>query len=214
MSKFLVVGRSIIATAMVVSLVACGSAPTANNPSPETPASPLGLSNNSASPSPSPSPSPSATAKAAVPPAPEPDPTPETPAALAPETPVATEKLAANSSSQTQEITVYQLDNECMDFVAKKVTVPTQNAANTLVGKVLETSNSPDFKIENYRVQVENGTATIDLRLPPEAKRPFTAMSACEQQSLLGSLSKTLTSNPNLKINTVRFTDGKEELVF
>jgi Sporulation and spore germination len=206
------VARSAIATAMLLSLAACGSAPTANNSSPEAPASPLGLTNNSPAPSPSPSPSPSPTTKAAVPPAAAPAAAPE-PAAIAPEKPVATEKLAANSS-QTQEITVYQLDNECTDYVAKKMTVPTQNATSALVGKVLETSNSPDFKIDNYRVQVENGTATIDLRLPPDAKRPFTAMSACEQQSLLGSLSKTLTSNPNLKINNVRFTDGKEELVF
>jgi Sporulation and spore germination len=217
-SRFFVV-RLTIAIAMLVGLAACGSAPTTNNPSPEAPASPLGLTNNNPAPSPTTKASPSPTTKAAVPPdaAPggaAPAAAPEPAATTAPEKPVATEKLAANSSSPTQEITVYQLDNECTDYVAKKMTVPTQNATSALVGKVLETSNSPDFKIDNYRVQVENGTATIDLRLPPEAKRPFAAMSACEQQSLLGSLSKTLTSNPNLKINNVRFTDGKEELVF
>jgi Sporulation and spore germination len=212
------VQRSVVVGGMLLSLSGCGSAPTSNN-APSTPAptaSPLGLTSASSTPSPSPSSTPSPSDK----PPSAADTTPETAASKPADKDsatttdkVPTQQLAANSS-QTQEVTVYQLDNQCEEFVAKKVTVPTQDAATTLVGKVLETSNSPDFKIDNYRIQVQNGTATIDLRLPPNAKRPFAAMSACEQRSLLGSLSKTLTENPKLKINAVRFTDGKEELQF
>lgn len=210
--------RSAIVGGILLSLSACGGAPSPNGNAPSnsaTPASPLGLSSASPSSTPSPSPTPSPTTKAAVPAVPNPAPvaTPDTAPAASADTAVPTQTLAANSS-QTQDITVYQLDNQCEEFVAQKVTIPTKDAATTLVGKVIANSNSPDFKIDNYRIQVENGTATIDLRLPPGAKRPFAAMSACEQRSLLGSLSKTLTSNPALKINTVNFTDGKEQLVF
>jgi Sporulation and spore germination len=211
------VQRSVVVGGILLSLSGCGSAPISNN-APSTPASPLGLTSPSPSSSPSPSPTPSAKALSEKPPTaadakPEAAARPPADKAATPPDQVPTQQLAANSSS-TQEVTVYQLDNQCEEFVAKQVTVPTQDAATTLVGKVLETSNSPDFKIDNYRIQVQNGTATIDLRLPPDAKRPFAAMSACEQRSLLGSLSKTLTENPKLKINAVRFTDGKEELQF
>jgi hypothetical protein len=122
-------------------------------------------------------------------------------------------QVAANSA-QTEEVTLYRIDNQCQDYVAQKITISKADATDQIVGKVIENSNSPDFKIDNYRVRVENNTATIDLRLPPSAKRPFAAMSTCEQQSLLGSMQKTLTSNPNLKIQSVRFTDGKKELLF
>lgn len=216
------VQRSVVVGGMLLSLSGCGSAPTSNN-APSTPASPLGLSSaspSSASPSstssPTPSPTPSALSEkppTAADATPDGAARPPADSAATPPDKVPTQQLAANSSA-TQEVTVYQLDNQCEEFVAKQVTVPTQDAATTLVGKVLETSNSPDFKIDNYRIQVQNGTATIDLRLPPNAKRPFAAMSACEQRSLLGSLNKTLTENPKLKINAVRFTDGKEELQF
>jgi hypothetical protein len=203
--------RSVMAASLLLSLTACGGTPTTQtNPavSPDATASPLSSASPSPSPSASPSPSPTAASgpNTAI--------APDAPPAIAPPaTPNTSRTLAANSSA-TQEMTLYQVDSQCEEYVAKKITIPTQDASNTMVGKVLANSNSPDFKIDNYRIQVKDGEATIDLRLPPEAKRPFAAMSACEQRSLLGSLSKTLTSNPNLKIDSVRFTDGKEELVF
>jgi hypothetical protein len=211
-----VMAASLLLSLTTLSLTACGGGPsTQTNPavSPDSAASPLGLSSASPSPSPSVSPSAKPSPSAPVPNAapepaiPEPPKTTPEPSKTTP-----TQTLAANSS--TQEVTLYEVDNQCEEFVAKQITIPTQDANNTLVGKVLANSNSPDFKIDNYRIQVKDGEATIDLRLPPEAKRPFAAMSACEQRSLLGSLSKTLTSNPKLKIDSVRFTDGKEELVF
>jgi hypothetical protein len=211
-----VMAASLLLSLTTLSLTACGGSPnTPTNPavSPDSTASPLGLSSASPSPSPSVSPSAKPSPSAPVPNAapepaiPEPPKTTPEPSKTTP-----TQTLAANSS--TQEVTLYEVDNQCEEFVAKQITIPTQDANNTLVGKVLANSNSPDFKIDNYRIQVKDGEATIDLRLPPEAKRPFAAMSACEQRSLLGSLSKTLTSNPKLKIDSVRFTDGKEELVF
>ncbi|MBE9028502.1 sporulation/spore germination protein [filamentous cyanobacterium LEGE 11480] len=211
-----------ITSVMLLSITACGSAPPntnteSSNETASAPASPGVVASPSSSPQPRESASPksekSPTTQAKAPGNTAPNqsiPATKSPAPAPQTSPV---KQIAASSSQ-QEITVYRLDNQCEDFVAQKVTVPQNDAPNEVVGKVIANSNGPDFKIENYRIRVNNGTATIDLRLPPDAKRPFTAMSTCEQRSLLGSMQKTLTSNPNLKINSVRFTDGKEELVF
>jgi hypothetical protein len=92
--------------------------------------------------------------------------------------------------------------------------MPAQGTVEAVVAKVLENSNTPDFTVSNYRVNLKNGEATIDLRLPTNAKRPFTALAPCEQMALIGSLEKTLKENKVLKIQAVRFTDGKKELQF
>jgi hypothetical protein len=124
---------------------------------------------------------------------------------------VATSSLGNNNS---REITVYKLDDQCNGYVPEKLPMPSQGTAEAVVAKVLENSNTPDFAIANYRVDVKNGEATVALRLPTNAKRPFTALSTCEQMSLLGSMEKTLKENSSLNIQAVRFTDGKKELQF
>jgi hypothetical protein len=131
--------------------------------------------------------------------------------------PIATPSQVATSSlgaSSSREITVYKLDDQCNGYVPEKLPMPTQGTAEAVVAKVLENSNTPDFAIANYRVDVKNGEATVALRLPTNAKRPFTALSTCEQMGLLGSMEKTLKENSSLNIQAVRFTDGKKELQF
>jgi hypothetical protein len=125
---------------------------------------------------------------------------------------VATSSLGNGNGSR--EITVYKLDDQCNGYVPEKLPMPSQGTAEAVVAKVLENSNTPDFAIANYRVDVKNGEATVALRLPTNAKRPFTALSTCEQMSLLGSMEKTLKENSSLNIQAVRFTDGKKELQF
>jgi hypothetical protein len=63
-------------------------------------------------------------------------------------------------------------------------------------------------------VNVDNGVATIDLRIAPESKRQIVSLSSCEQFALFGSLRKTLTSNPQWNIKDVRFTERGQEVVF
>ncbi len=187
----------------LVGLTACvGSQPTPIA-SPTAPA----ISQNSPTPTPTPSSTPSTPAATASPtqdvavPAQEPIRSTQPPESV---------KIATGP----QEITVYKLDDQCNDFIPEKVAVPAESNVDAAVSKVLENSNSPDFNISNYRVDVKEGVATVDLRLPDGAKRPFEAMSACEQKGLIGSLDKTLKANPNLKVNAVRYTDGKKELEF
>jgi Sporulation and spore germination len=114
-------------------------------------------------------------------------------------------------------ITVYRLDEQCNSLVPDQVALPPQPTleatVEAAVGKVIAQSNSPDFTLAGYRVTVANKVATVDLRLPTDAKRPFAAMSSCEQMALFGSLEKTLTSNAALNIQSVKFTSGQKEIV-
>jgi hypothetical protein len=118
------------------------------------------------------------------------------------------------TSSQNKSLNIYKADAQCNGLFPEKVELPGPADANAAVGQVIANNNSPDFRVVNYRVNVENGTATVDLRLPANAKRPFSALSACEQLEFFGSMEKTLTSNPSLQVRSVRFRDGQKELQF
>jgi hypothetical protein len=159
----------------------------------------------SSAPSPSSLPSPAATPSPASP--------ATTPSASSPPNrPTTTQAMAP-----AVPITVYHLDEQCNGLVPEKVTLPPQASveasAEAAVGKVIAQSNSPDFTLAGYRVTVANKVATVDLRLPPNAKRPFAAMSSCEQMALFGSVEKTLTSNAALQVQSVKFTSGQKEIV-
>ena len=129
-----------------------------------------------------------------------------------------TEKAASanssNTSGQTVPVTVFTSDAQCQDYVSKQVAVPAEEPMNAAVGKVLEAQDSGDFTLAGYRTTVNNGVATIDLRVAPESKRQIASLSNCEQFAIFGSIRKTLTSNTGWNIQDVRFTQGGEEIVF
>jgi hypothetical protein len=91
--------------------------------------------------------------------------------------------------------------------------MPAKGTLEAVVGNVLTHANTADFPLAGYRVSVDKEVATIDLRLPPNARRTFRSLSSCEQLSLFGSLEKTLLNNPSLKIQAVRFVSGTEEII-
>ncbi|MGM3308582.1 sporulation/spore germination protein [Anabaena sp. WFMT] len=116
-------------------------------------------------------------------------------------------------SGKTTKVTLYTSDAQCQDYVAKTASVSADEPMNETVGKVLEQGDTADFSLSGYRVNVNNGVATIDLRISPESKRQIASLSSCEQFALFGSLRKTLTSNAEWKIKEVRFTEKGEEIV-
>ena len=118
-------------------------------------------------------------------------------------------------AKDTVTLTIYQADNQCQTLVPEKVVVPTTRIVDTAVGQVLKQADSGDFDLAGYRVQVnsQSGLATVDFRLSPNAQRQFVSLSSCEQFALFGSLRKTLTTNPQLKIRNVRFTQQGQEIV-
>ena len=128
----------------------------------------------------------------------------------APLIPIASKPLNATKKPlKTITLTIYQADNQCQGLVPEKVATIADNPVDEAVGKVLKKTDSGDFNLAGYRVKVnpKNYVATVDLRLPPNSKRQFISLSNCEQLALFGSLRKTLTSNEQLKIKDVRFTN-------
>ncbi|AFZ21150.1 germination protein [Allocoleopsis franciscana] len=118
-------------------------------------------------------------------------------------------------AKDTVTLTIYQADNQCQTLVPEKVAVPATRVVDTAVGEVLKQADSGDFDLAGYRVQVNSnsGVATVDFRLSPNSRRQFVSLSSCEQFALFGSLRKTLTTNSQLKIKNVRFTQQGQEIV-
>ena len=153
-------------------------------------------------PSPSPKPSPSNT----------PSPVPATPQPTS--TPFKTSVSGSTTPSSTVPIAIYRMDSGCDALVPKTEDLPKEKTLDAAVGAVISHSNSADFTISDYGITKEGNIATIVLRLPPTAKRPFTAMSACEQMSLFGALRATIVGRSDWNIRDVQFFDGKKEIEF
>lgn len=191
----------LILSAMVMAIGSCSPNSTENN-SNETPSekSPV-----ASSPFPTPS-SEIGTPKTEI--NTKPSPTVRTTPSPSPETP--NQNKAASSKV---DVTVYTSDLQCQDYVAKKVSVSVNKPVADAVGEILAERDAGDFNISNYRVNVNNGIATVDLRLSPNSQRQFSSLSSCEQFAIFGSLKKTLTSNPKWNIKDVRFTEAGEEII-
>lgn len=119
-----------------------------------------------------------------------------------------------NTDPNSATVTIYHVDNQCAEFVPKKVAVPKNNTLNAAIGKVIEKGTSSDFNVAGYRVKVNNNVATVDLRLAANSKRKFVSLSSCEQYALFGSLRKTIAENPQWNVKEVVFTEQGQEIVF
>ncbi|BAU41690.1 hypothetical protein [Leptolyngbya sp. O-77] len=183
----------------VLLLASCGSRTTAppDSASPQSPSrTPIAASSPN-------SPSPGSADKPAAPAV-----SPAAPQSLAaPISPAAAPRLTT--------VTVYQADDQCVNFVPEQVQVPADQAMQAAVGKVLEKQGDGDFDLGGYRVSLnaQTGEATVDLRLVPGSKRQIVSLSACEQFALFGSLRETLMKNSAWNVKSVRFTERGEEIV-
>ncbi len=137
-------------------------------------------------------------------------PDPTTMPRAAPKTPDATSRVSPN---QTAKVTLYISDIQCQELIPQQVPVPAAEPVTGAVGKIIEEQDTADFDLSAYRVTVENGIATVDLRLSPLSKRQLVSLSSCEQFALFGSLRKTLMSNAEWNIKEVRFTEQGKEVI-
>ena len=113
---------------------------------------------------------------------------------------------------KNSDITLFTSDLQCQKLVPQKVSVSANEPVKDAVGKIIASKNTADLNISNYLVNVNKGTATVDLRIPPDSPRQLVSLSSCEQFTLFKSIEKTLTSNPKLNIKNVRFTQSGEEI--
>lgn len=118
-----------------------------------------------------------------------------------------------NNTSTSLTLNIYRVDNQCNNLESEAVQVSADGVIDAVVNKVLEQATSSDFDVAGYRVKLnaQSGIANVDLRLLPGSKRKLVSLSTCEQLALFGGLRRTLTSNSQLQIRDVRFTErGKE----
>ncbi|MEM7716123.1 MAG: sporulation/spore germination protein [Cyanobacteria bacterium P01_A01_bin.68] len=130
------------------------------------------------------------------------------------ETTPAPESINQNKTGnlKNSDITVFTSDLECQKLVPQKISVSSKEPMKDAVGKIIASKNTADLNISNYRINVNNGTATVDLRVPSDSPRQLVSLSSCEQFTLFKSIEKTLTSNPKWKVKNVRFTQSGEEI--
>lgn len=199
--KYIVPIVPFVVAAIAISLSSCSSGPNSQNTTTPAP----GTNNNIETlATPTPTPTPTTTSE------------PLQPRAQFP----ATESFLNTSprqnktfSDKTTNVTLYTSDSQCQELVPQKVSVPAEEPVEGAVGKIIEERDSADFVLSGYRVNVQDGVATVDLRISPGSQRQFTSLSSCEQFALFGSLRKTLLSNSQWKIREVRFTERGEELI-
>jgi hypothetical protein len=180
-----------IVVAVVASLSSCGSNPDAEK-----------LDNKQ----PAPTPTQNSNIPAVQPQVPK----PLQPRVQSPESPF---HKGTTRSNQTVNVTLYTSDSQCQELVPQTVPVSAEEPVAGAVGKIIEERGSADFNLTGYRVSVNDGVATVDLRIAPNSPRQFVSLSSCEQFALFGSLRKTLLSNSQWGIKNVRFTERGKEIV-
>jgi len=132
--------------------------------------------------------------------------------------PPATPNIAASTPSPSQSPTptvtveLFQVDDQCANLIPTPVVVSAQRSLEEAIEKLLATQDSGDFSLSGFRVKVEGGTATVDLRTAAASPRSLHSLSMCEQLALFGGLRQTLTSNPQWGIQSVRFTEQGQEI--
>jgi hypothetical protein len=107
---------------------------------------------------------------------------------------------------------LYKVDQQCLKLQPEAAQVAASKPMESAVGEVIQLQANGDFKLSGYRVNVNNGVATIDLRLSPDSPRKITSLSTCEQFALFGSLRETLTKNSEWGVRSVQFTERGERI--
>ena len=114
---------------------------------------------------------------------------------------------------KTITLNIYRTDSQCETLIPEPVAVAAETPVTASVGNVIAQVSSGDLDLAGYRVNLNNGIATIDLRLSPDSQRQFISLSMCEQLGLFGSIRKTLLENSQLNIKDVHFTDQGRKIV-
>ena len=110
-------------------------------------------------------------------------------------------------------VSVYTIDDQCNDFVAQSVQVPSDKAVVDAVGQAMNAIDYNAFKLEGYQVNINGTTAVVDMKLSPSSQRQFTSLSSCEQRALFGSVEETLLNNADWDVKSVKFTNRGQEII-
>jgi hypothetical protein len=119
-----------------------------------------------------------------------------------------------SSQPEDRQVNLFYPNATCDRLVPEAWEAPENNALEAAVGQTIERSLNGDFDIVGYRVNLDETTAIVDLRLSPDSDRHFLSLSQCEKFALFGSLRETLTQNSLWNVDNVRFTSQGAEIMF
>ncbi|MFP4300263.1 MAG: sporulation/spore germination protein [Spirulinaceae cyanobacterium] len=122
--------------------------------------------------------------------------------------------LSNPSQPEDRQVNLFYPNATCDRLVPEPWEAPENNAVEATVGQTIERSLSGDFDVVGYRVNLDETTAIVDLRLSPDSDRHFLSLSQCEKFALFGSLRETLTENSLWNVDNVRFTSQGEDIMF
>ncbi len=93
-------------------------------------------------------------------------------------------------------IKVFKPDSQCADYVAETIKVHPIRPATEAVNELVKSIKISNFKIAEFQVNINQGEATVNLRLASDSPRSVESLSSCElNHNLVGSIEKTLTGN-------------------
>ena len=116
-------------------------------------------------------------------------------------------------TSEMVTVSVYSIDDQCNEFVSESIQVPSDKAIAEAVGKSMASVDYNAFKLAGYQVDVNGGTAVVDMQLAPGSERQFRSLSSCEQRALFGGIEETLRNNEGWGVNAVKFTNNGKEII-
>lgn len=114
-------------------------------------------------------------------------------------------------------ITLYVADQTCEEFEVRPALVSQATPIEDAIALLLRRQNVTDLVLAGYRIQIEAGIATVDLRLPShlsEQSPGLGRLSLCEQFIVFGSLHQTLLNNLEWQIREVQFRYQGEVIGF
>lgn len=122
---------------------------------------------------------------------------------------------ALKPATKTTAVKIFRADDRCQNLVNETMQIPkvaSEKMVAVTLKNVLEQQNISDFKVDSYNVTLNNGIATVDIRVAPSSERRITSLSSCEQFSLFKSIEATLTKNRSLEVYEVKFTQSGKEV--
>ncbi len=120
----------------------------------------------------------------------------------------------------TLALQVFQPDDRCEGLVATPETVTwegeqppdRERLARLALLRTVTRQTIPKFEVGNYGLALRDRTAIVDIAVAPTSLRQIVSLSRCEQFGLFRSIEATLTRNPRLQVDRVKFTEAGREI--
>jgi hypothetical protein len=117
---------------------------------------------------------------------------------------------------KTNPTQIFYANSQCDRLTTAIEQIPSsgsqQETATRTLRSLLARQKIYGVKVNDYRVILENGVATVDITLDPSSRRQMSSLSSCEQFALFRAIETTLMQNQFLTVTEVKFTEAGRNL--